>query len=120
VKETMAIERRDWAAYWARWRTALVILWVAGAMLRAWPTHGQTAVAEKANDQGSGGKEEMIALSEGKLMATLEGHGSSVYALAMSPDGKLLASGSDDHTVKLWSLPEGKVLATLEGHGSSV
>jgi hypothetical protein len=43
-----------------------------------------------------------------------------VTALAVTPDGKILASGSVDKTVKLWSLPEGKLLATLEGHQNSV
>jgi hypothetical protein len=89
----MASERKAWAAYWARWRTAFVLLLVAGAMLRAWPAHGQTAVAEKAYDRDSGGQEEMIELSEGKLLATLEGHRDAVWALAMSPDSKLRASG---------------------------
>jgi WD40 repeat protein len=38
----------------------------------------------------------------------------------MSPDGTLLVSGSDDKTIKLWSLPEGKLLNTLEGHSDWV
>ncbi|MBY0232509.1 MAG: hypothetical protein K2W96_24790 [Gemmataceae bacterium] len=39
-------------------------------------------------------------------------------ALALSPDGKTLASCGNDHLVKLWSLPDGKHLSTLEGHES--
>jgi len=56
-------------------------------------------------------------------IATLECHeGTRISALAVTPDGSLLASSGgffDDHvwhgTVRLWSLPEGRPLATLEG-----
>src|SRR5436190_858407 len=50
----------------------------------------------------------------------LKGHKESVNAVAFSPDGKLLASGSADDTVKLWEVPSGKHLATLKGHEDSV
>jgi len=35
-------------------------------------------------------------------LATLKGHGASVTSVAFSPNGKTLASGSEDNTIKLW------------------
>jgi len=53
-------------------------------------------------------------------LKTLKGHSGSVTCLAISPDGRLLASGSWDNTVRLWSLPDGRLLKTLKGHRGSV
>jgi WD40 repeat protein len=48
------------------------------------------------------------------------GHDLQVNAIAFSPDGQLLASASDDHTVKLWRVSDGELLATLSGHYEEV
>jgi WD40 repeat protein len=40
--------------------------------------------------------------------------------VAFSPDGKTIASSSDDQTVRLWELSTGTCLKTLDGHGSTV
>jgi WD40 repeat protein len=56
----------------------------------------------------------------GPLMHTLTGHWSFIHALAVTPDGSLIVSGSSDKTVRVWDLERGIELHTLEGHAESV
>jgi WD40 repeat protein len=51
---------------------------------------------------------------------TLRGHADVVQSVAFSPNGRMLASGSKDGTVKLWDAAGGRELATLPGHKDQV
>ena len=53
---------------------------------------------------------------QAKSKQTLSGHRGTVYSVALSPDGSTLASGSYDHTIRLWDLHTGKLKRTLTGH----
>jgi WD40 repeat protein len=54
------------------------------------------------------------------LMQTLAGHSGWVTAVAFSPDGKQIASGSHDMTIKLWDARTGDLQKMLAGHSGWV
>lgn len=51
-----------------------------------------------------------------KSVHTIAGHSNWVCAVAISPDGQMLASGSSDNTVKLWNLSTGEEICSFKGH----
>ena len=50
------------------------------------------------------------------IVWTAGGHSGPVHAVAYSPDGQMLATGSEDRTVKIWRVADGATLHRLTGH----
>jgi WD40 repeat protein len=55
-------------------------------------------------------------VASGELQQFLQGHNGDPNCVDFAPDGTL-ATASDDHTVRLWSIPDGSLLRTLEHTG---
>ncbi|WP_346294132.1 NB-ARC domain-containing protein [Sphaerothrix gracilis] len=53
-------------------------------------------------------------------LKTLRGHSSRIWTIAFSPNGQLLASGSDDQTIRLWNAQDGTCLTVLQGHTGGI
>ena len=62
----------------------------------------------------------IIDAQSNTVIRRLEGHPGIVRALAFSPDGKLIASGSDDKIVRLWNAQSRELVKTLAEHTDKI
>ena len=69
---------------------------------------------------GSGNTLVVWDVEGGEELQILEGHTDSVMAVAVTPNGKNVISGSDDNTLRVWDVESGEELRRLEGHTSWV
>ncbi|MBH8571769.1 AAA-like domain-containing protein [Nostocaceae cyanobacterium CENA369] len=81
--------------------------------VKLWTLNGEPALREGFPLQATGEPR------RGKLLKTFKGHSAAIWGVAFTPDGKILASGSVDATIKLWKL-DGTEITTLKGHTAAI
>lgn len=67
---------------------------------------------------GTSGRSGLVLLqwSTGTSTDELPGHRGPVLSVGFSPNSHLLASGSADHTIRLWDVRRAELLGVLQGH----
>jgi hypothetical protein len=110
-------------------REGLLGVWIAdskGAPLREFggrPYRADAAINAVAFSPDSEilayAEDKMISLvdpSTRRLSRRLDGHEKPVTCLAFSPDGRVIASGSEDGNIWLWEALTGEPIRTFDGH----
>ncbi|MFA9462630.1 WD40 repeat domain-containing protein, partial [Thiohalorhabdus methylotrophus] len=86
----------------------------------SWARSGRDFVTASLTPSGKtvliGGRDGRLVsynANSGEKLQEFVGHGGYVLALAPSPDGRLLVSGSSDQTIRLWEIATGELLVTI-------
>ncbi|HVU89972.1 MAG TPA: c-type cytochrome domain-containing protein [Pirellulales bacterium] len=73
-----------------------------------------------AGEAGVFGEAIIWNVADGAVLLKIVGHRDSLYAATLSPDGKVIATGSYDQQIKLWDAASGELVRTIVGHNGAV
>ena len=79
-----------------------------------------TRLVTAAGEPGVFGEAIVWNVADGAPLVKMVGHRDSLYAAALSPDGRLVATGSYDQQIKLWDAASGELVRTIAGHNGAV
>jgi len=82
----------------------------------AFSPDGRTLAVAGSADQGAG----LYDVVSRKRRGSLTGHTNWIQELEYSPDGTIIATASDDYTIRLWNASTGKTVRVLTGHTAPV
>jgi WD40 repeat protein len=74
---------------------------------------GFTPDGQKLIAVGADKNAKVLKPADGGVIYTLSGHQDWIYSMAISPDGKTLATGSYDGEIRFWNLEDGKPIRTV-------
>jgi WD40 repeat protein len=73
-----------------------------------------------AGEAGVFGEAIVWNVADGAMVLKIVGHRDSLYAATLSPDGRLIATGSYDQQIKLWDAASGELVRTIVGHNGAI
>lgn len=127
IQNKSAILERKWnESYLDNYKEALSSSWSIGNQLKNFGlgyTLGGTGItrslsfspdgASLASSVSANDNIRIWRVSDGKLLQTLSGHRAGVNTVVYSPNGKIIATGSDDQTIRLWQAENKTLIAVL-------
>lgn len=85
-------------------------------------TAGGDSTAHKIGAPGPNGEyiEKVTGIRQKDFNLSGGGHDRPITALAVSPDGKMLVTGSEDNSIRIWEVSTGKVVRVMQGHNDHI